>query len=244
MKDANRSHDIEILQRPFYGRSTVLVAIDLLGKVLSYKTPKGILTGKIVELEAYLGEADPACHAFSGKTQRTKVFWERPGIAYVFISYGIHCCLNAITEEPNIAGCVLIRALEPIAGVQVMQENRGIDDLVFLTNGPGKVTDALDITLNQNGSDLTQGDLVILDNNENCFDIAVTSRVGISKAQEEPLRFYIWKNRFVSPQNSRVITFSKGRSEMVKKAFCDGTTRLTLKRKNSSIQLSSLSFNK
>lgn len=133
----------KILQRSFYGRSTIEVAIDLLGKILSHKTPKGILTGKIVEVEAYIGEIDPACHAFSGRTQRTKFFWGMPGVAYIFVSYGIHYCLNAITEVPDIAGCVLIRDLEPIDGMEVMEENRSTDNLSLFTNGPGKLTQAL-----------------------------------------------------------------------------------------------------
>lgn len=228
MKDTKKNHSTKVLQRPFCSHSTILVAIDLLGKVLLHRTPKGILTGKVVEVEAYLGEIDPACHAFCGRTKRTEVFWGNPGIAYVFISYGIHCCLNVITEEPGIPGCVLIRALEPVSGIHVMKENRGIDDVSSLTNGPGKLTQALGITLSQNGSDLTQGDLVILDNNEDCLDIVITSRIGISKAEEEPLRFCVYENPFVSPQNSRTITFFKGTSEIVKKAFCKGTIRVGL----------------
>ncbi len=243
IKAMNEHQSIKILQTPFYSRSTILVAIDLLGKILSHKTSRGILAGKIVEVEAYLGEIDPACHAFRGKTQRTKIFWRKPGIAYIFINYGIHRCLNAITEEPNIAGCVLIRALEPISGIEVMKENRGTDNLLSLTNGPGKLTQALDITLNQNGYDLTKGDLMILDN-ESCSDIVVTSRIGITKAEKEPLRFYIHKNQFVSVQNSKVITFFKGLPEMVRKAFCDSTVKIGLKHKKLPTQLSLLSFYK
>lgn len=230
LNGANKSANDKILHRSFYRRSTILVAIDLLGKIVSHRTVKGILTGKIVEVEAYLGETDPACHASKGETRRTKIFWEKPGIAYVFVNYGIHHCLNAITEETKIAGCVLVRALEPIDGVQIMKENRGTDSLLPLTNGPGKLTQALGITLEQNGADLTQGDLLIIDN-RNCCEILVTSRIGISKAKKEPLRFCIHKNRFVSPRDRRVLTFFKGSSETVKKAFHDRTVRVTLEPK-------------
>ncbi|RJS78863.1 DNA-3-methyladenine glycosylase [Methanophagales archaeon] len=233
----NKYQNIKILQRAFYSRPTVLVAIDMLGKILFHKTSKGILSGKIVEVEAYLGEIDPACHAFRGKTPRTKIFWDKPGIAYIFINYGIHCCLNAITEELNVAGCVLIRALEPIDGIEVMKKNRGVDDLLALTNGPGKLTQALNITLNQNGADLTKSDLTILDNDEEDFCVVVTSRIGISKAKREPLRFYMFGNQFISPPNNKVITFFKGLPTEVKKAFYDGTIKINLKNRTLSKQL-------
>ncbi len=234
----NGNNNIKVLPRAFYARPTILVALDLLGKILFHNTPKGIIAGKIVEVEAYLGEIDPACHAFHGKTQRAKIFWGNPGIAYIFINYGIHYCLNTITEEPNIAGCVLVRALEPVRGISVMKENRGMGGLLSLTNGPGKLTQALGITIEQNGFNLTQGDLFILDNCD-YSNIVVTSRIGISKAENEPLRFYINDNHFVSRQN-KVIKSFKGTLEMVKEAFCDGIIKISLKRNNLPIRLSFL----
>jgi len=236
MMDVNGESTVKILQRPFYARPTILVAVDLLGKILFHNTPKGVVTGKIVEVEAYLGERDPACHAFNRKARRAKIFFGTPGIAYIFINYGIHSCLNAITEKPNIAGCVLIRALEPIGGIPMMKENRGVDDLLSITNGPGKLTQALGVSFNQNGVDLTQGDLLILDN-EDYFNIVVTSRIGISKAEKEPLRFAIHGNQFVSPQNRAITTFLKGSPEMVKNAFDNGTLKVTLNHKNLSTRL-------
>jgi DNA-3-methyladenine glycosylase len=226
----------KILPRAFYARPTILVAIDLLGKTLLHNIPKGKVAGKIVEAEAYLGEIDLACHAFYGKTQRSKIFWGNSGIAYVFINYGIHYCFNAITEEPNVAGCVLIRALEPIEGISIMKENRKTDDLLSLTNGPGKLTQALGITLKNNGVDLTQEDLLILDNGENDFDIIVTSRIGISKAKNEPLRFYINNNPFVSYRN-RMTKLFEGTSNIIKEAFSNGTISVSLNRKNLPVQL-------
>ncbi|MBA2124083.1 hypothetical protein B9J78_04010 [bacterium Unc6] len=230
MKNINGNNNIKVLPRAFYARPTILVSLDLLGKILFHNTPKGIIAGKIVETEAYLGEIDPACHAFFGKTQRTKIFWGNPGIAYIVINYGIYYCLNAITEEPNIAGCVLVRALEPTRGISVMQENRGIEGLLSLTNGPGKLTQALGITVEQNGFDLTQGELLIHDNCD-YSNIVVTSRIGISKAKNEPLRFYINDNQFVSRQN-KVIKCFEGTLEIVKEAFYDGIIKVFLKRNN------------
>lgn len=226
MKDINIKQNKKILQRPFYSRSTILVAIDLLGKILLHNTPEGILTGRIVEVEAYLGEIDPACHAFIGKTQRTKIFWGKPGITYIFLNYGKHYCLNVITEGLNIPGCVLIRALEPINGIEMMKKNRSTNDIFSLTNGPGKLTQALGISLKQNGVDFTNGDLQILDN-ENYIEVLVTSRIGISKAKKEPLRFCTYENPFVSQQNRKVSTYYRGTSEMVKKAFYNKTLEVT-----------------
>lgn len=236
IKNISGNNIIKTLQRSFYARSTILVALDLLGKIVWHNSPKGVIAGKIVEVEAYLGEIDPACHAFYGRTQRARIFWGNSGIAYVFINYGIHYCLNVITEEPAIAGCVLIRALEPIHGIREMKENRTIDNPLSLTNGPGKLTQALGITIEQNGIDLTEGDLLILDNHD-CFEVVVTCRIGISKAQNEPLRFYMNDNRFVSNRN-RVKTVFEGTSEMAKAAFCDGTIKVSLERKTSPAQLS------
>ncbi len=220
----------KILDRAFYNRSTILVALDMLGKVLLHETPRGILSGRIVELEAYLGKDDPACHVYRGRTKRTGVFWEGPGKIYVFINYGMHHCLNIITEEPRAAGCVLIRALEPIGGIQIMKENRNTCSLHSLTNGPGKLTKAFGITLMYNRSDITRGNLVIVDNKD-YRKILVTSRVGVSQAKSEPLRFCLDGSRFASPYKNRVLTFFSGDLKAVKNAFQNQTIKIRLKRK-------------
>lgn len=205
------------LPRSFYERPTAKIAIDLLGKILIHRKAEGVVGGRIVEVEAYLGEVDSACHASFGKTLRAKIFWEDPGIAYVFVNYGIHYCLNAITERRDRAGCVLIRALEPILGIEMMMKRRKTQDLLSLTNGPGKVTQAMGINLEQNSIDLTQSNLVITGSDQN-FYVGVTSRIGISKAKNEPLRFIMNENAFVSHVNARDVVF-EGRPERIKLAF-------------------------
>jgi len=226
LKNTSEKRGQEVLPRSFYARPTISVAIDLLGKVLLHNMPDKVVAGKIVETEAYLGGLDDACHASHGKTQRTKIFWGYPGVAYVYVNYGIHYCLNVITEDINIAGCVLIRAIEPVMGISVMKKNRGIDEILSLTNGPGKLTQAMSITSKLNGAHLTQGDLVIIDNkNNDCFNVSVTTRIGISKATDEPLRFIVSGNQFVSRRNPEK-KFFEGPPEKVKKVFCDGKLRL------------------
>ena len=223
MKNTNFA---ETLSSDFYARPTISVAVDLLSNILVHQTSKGAVAGEIVEVEAYLGEKDPACHAFYGKTKRTKVFWENPGTVYVFVNYGIHFCLNAITRTSQAVGCVLIRALEPTVGIHVMEENRKTNGHLALTNGPAKLTQALGITLAHNGANFTQGSLRIL-GNEEPPNIVVTSRVGITKAKEEPLRFYKDGCPFVTPQN-KLPRFFAGTQEMVKNAFRDGTLRVSI----------------
>jgi len=215
------------LKRSFYSRNTILVAIDLIGKILYYRTDQGIFKGQVVEVEAYLGDKDPACHAFVGKTQRSKIFWDKPGLAYIFVIYGIYHCLNAITEEPNIPGCVLIRALEPLQGIDTMKRNRNINDLISLTNGPGKLTQAYGITREQNGMDMIESNLCFF-NNSSYDEINVTSRIGISKAISEPLRFYVHKNPFVSRSNRKPKKFYKGSPKEIIDAFQDGTLKVNL----------------
>ncbi len=161
------------------------VARGLLGKILQH----GEASGRIVETEAYLGIADAAAHSAAGITPRTKVLFGPPGHAYVYLSYGIHPCMNVVAEPDGTAGGVLIRALDPLTGIEEMQRRRGVRKIADLANGPGKLTKALGITLAHNGLDLTRGPLVILDDGFDDFKIAVSRRIGISKSQELPLRF-------------------------------------------------------
>ena len=172
-----------ILKREFYARPTVEVARDLLGKILVH----GDRAGKIVETEAYLGTGDPAAHSAAGITQRTQVIFGPPGHAYVYLNYGIHYCLNIVAEPEGTAGCVLIRALEPVHGFSVS------------ATGPGRLTKAMGITLSHYGADLTRGPLTVhAPPDRDSQEIHVGPRVGISKAADLPLRFTIRGNPFVS----------------------------------------------
>jgi DNA-3-methyladenine glycosylase len=185
-----------ILPRSFYARSPVDVARDLLGKVLVH----GPLAGIIVETEAYLGEGDLAAHAARGITDRTRVIFGPPGHAYVYFIYGMYECLNLVTEPEGQAGCVLIRALEPLAGINIMESRRpAARKPTQIANGPGKLTLAMAITRAHNGADVTRGALTVrapLDPRH--LEIAVTPRIGITKCAGLPLRFLIRNNAFVS----------------------------------------------
>src|SRR5262249_7030575 len=146
------------LNRSFYQRSTIEVARDLLGTILLH----GATSGRIVEVEAYLGEGDLAAHAASGPTNRNRVIFGPPGHAYVYFIYGMYECLNIVAEPAGVAGCVLIRALEPVEGIATMQERRRTARRVEdLANGPGKLTRALGITLKDNGCDVTRGPVLV-----------------------------------------------------------------------------------
>jgi DNA-3-methyladenine glycosylase len=183
-----------ILPRRFYNRPTIEVAKDLLGKILRHEDTAGI----IVETEAYLGEDDLAAHASRGITDRTRVIFGDPGHAYVYFIYGMYECLNLIAEPKGRAGCVLIRALEPTEGLEVMRQRRPrarrVEDLA---SGPGKLTLALGITRALNGVDVTRGSLTVHDGPAPA-QVVTTRRIGITQCADWPLRFYIAGNRFVS----------------------------------------------
>ena len=183
----------------FYDRPTEDVARDLLGAVLEHRTPDGAARGRIVETEAYLGPHDPACHAAAGLTARTRTLHGPPGTAYVYFIYGMHWCFNAVTREDGHGSAVLIRALEPLAGVDLMRQRRGVDRDVDLTSGPARLCDALGLTRAADGLRLDRGPLRILHGiTVPDEEIVVSPRIGIRKAAEWPLRFYIRDNRFVS----------------------------------------------
>jgi DNA-3-methyladenine glycosylase len=185
-----------ILKRAFYARPTIDVARDLLGKVVVH----GPTAGMIVETEAYPGGEDLASHSARGITPRTRVIFGQPGHAYVYFIYGMYCCLNVVCEPDGTAGGVLVRALEPLTGIEIMQSRRAAARKVEdLASGPGKLTLALAITLQHNGADVTRGSLVVREPLEKRrFDIRVTPRIGISQCVDAPLRFLIGGNRSVS----------------------------------------------
>ena len=185
-----------ILPRSFYERSTVEVSRGLLGKILVHNDVAGI----IVETEAYLGGDDLASHSAVGITPRTRVIFGPPGHAYVYLSYGMHECLNIVAEKEGKPGCALIRALEPIAGLEEMRHRRPAARTDRdLTSGPGKLTRAMDITSAHNGADLSRGPLTVRrPDHPRRFAIEVTKRIGITKCPDLPLRFLIRGNPFVS----------------------------------------------
>lgn len=186
----------------FYDRPVLEVARDLIGCVVSHDGSSGV----IVETEAY-HHSEPASHAFVGLTNRTRVLFGPPGLAYLYRSYGIHACLNAVCEPEGVGAAVLIRALEPVAGIELMRERRGVERLENLCSGPGKLTRALGIGLELNGSDLIRGPIVIVSRRPawRQVQVAVSKRIGITKAAELPWRFSAVESRFLSrPALSRV----------------------------------------
>jgi DNA-3-methyladenine glycosylase len=186
----------QVLPRSFYVRNAVEVARDLLGKIITH----GATSGRIVETEAYLGIDDAAAHSARGMTERTRVIFGEPGHAYVYLIYGMYECLNLVAEPVGSAGCVLIRALEPVSGLAVMRRRRPVARGVeALANGPGKLTLALGITRRHNGVDVTRGPILVSrPAHVEEFEIGVSKRVGISKSADLPLRFFVKGNRFVS----------------------------------------------
>jgi DNA-3-methyladenine glycosylase len=193
-----------VLSRDFYNRDPRLVGPDLLGKILVRRPGRQLLTGRIVEVEAYLGEDDPAAHASIGKTQRNAVLFGPAGHAYVYFIYGNHYCLNVSCLPDGVPGGILFRAVEPLRGMEAMFKLRGIaesSDLRRLTRGPGRLAAAFGITRERdNGKDLTspRSDLYIADDGTSPPEVVITKRIGIKKAVEMPLRYIVAGNRFVS----------------------------------------------
>jgi DNA-3-methyladenine glycosylase len=169
------------------------VARALIGCVVRH----GETAGAIVETEAY-HESEPACHAFVGRTRRTVTLFGPPGIAYVYRSYGVHAMLNAVAEPDGIGAAVLIRALEPLEGVELMRVRRGRERVEELCSGPGKLTQALGIELTHNGGDLREGPVTITPGRAAPQVIVSSRRIGITKAVELPWRFSVAGSRFVS----------------------------------------------
>jgi DNA-3-methyladenine glycosylase len=197
---------IEPVPRDFFARDPRRVARQLLGKLLIRESAEIKLTARIVEVEAYLGEEDPAAHAAAGRTLRNAVIFGPPGHAYVYFIYGNHYCLNVSCEPEGEAGCILFRALEPLEGIDEMArarqiELRGQKDWPKLTSGPGRLCQALGITRSaDNGRDLTDrvSGLWIGDDGSRPRTVTITPRIGITKAAHMPLRYLLTGNRFVS----------------------------------------------
>ena len=183
------------MRRAFYNRPVLEVARDLIGCVVEHEDCAGV----IVETEAY-HDSEPASHAFIGLTPRTRVLFGPPGVAYVYRSYGIHALLNAVTEPEGVGAAVLFRALEPLSGIDTMRARRGVSVERELCSGPGKLTQALGIGLEYNGTDLVRGPIRIAPRPRAWREthVAVSPRIGITKAAELPWRFCASGSRFLS----------------------------------------------
>jgi DNA-3-methyladenine glycosylase len=190
------------LPRVFYDRDTLVVARDLLGKMIVRRLATGeTLCGVIIETEGYV-TGDPASHAFRGETPRNRAMFGPPGHAYVYFTYGVHMMLNIVTERAGLGEAVLIRALQPIEGIDTMCRHRGgRSDVRQLTNGPGKLAQAFGITRGtDDGKDVTDpmSDLIVTSHEGRTFEIVATTRIGLSRGVESPWRYYIRDNPFVS----------------------------------------------
>jgi DNA-3-methyladenine glycosylase len=197
---ARRSRLGPPLSAAFYDRATELVARELLGTVLECATPEGITRGRIVETEAYLGPDDPACHAAAGLTARTQHLFGPPGRAYVYLIYGMYWCFNAVTRERGHGAAVLVRAVHPVDGMELMRRRRpNVRRERDLTNGPGKLCLAMGIVGAMSGSSLRAGPVVIRAGEPlPDADVEVTPRIGITQAAAWPLRYLVRDDPFVS----------------------------------------------
>ncbi len=181
----------EPLPRRFFARDSVVVARALLGHLLVHETPAGRLVGRIVETEAYRGPLDPASHAYR-RTPRSAIMFGPPGFAYVYFSYGVHWCLNVVTQPDGRAGAVLLRALEPLEGMDLMRRLRATSGRAErLAAGPGSLTRAMAVGSAHNGADLTVPPLYLANGGRRRGVIAIGPRIGISVAADRPWRFGI-----------------------------------------------------
>lgn len=197
---ARRSRPGDVLAREYYDRDTRLVARELLGAILECHTLDGVASGRVVETEAYLGANDDACHAVAGVTDRTRNLHGPPGIAYVYRIYGAHWCFNAKTEREGHGSAVLVRAIEPLDGVDLMRRRRPTATKDRdLTNGPGKLCAALGITGDLDGVRLDAPPLLLRAGQPvRDADVIVTPRIGITRAADLPLRWYVGDSEYVS----------------------------------------------
>ncbi|MDB5081184.1 MAG: 3-methyladenine glycosylase [Chloroflexi bacterium] len=200
-----------VIPSAFYEQSTLEIARQLLGKTLVV-IPEGdesrATAGIIVETEGYVGPEDPACHAYVGRTRRNDIMWGPPGLAYVYFTYGNHWMINAVTGPDGYAAAALIRAVQPVLGVETMRDRRGLHLLKGkvedrqLTNGPGKLCQAMGINGSYNGQPLTGPRLYIVETPLSLqlppFEVVETTRIGISRGKDFPWRYYVKGNRYVS----------------------------------------------
>ena len=195
------------LKKSFYRREVIVVARDLLGKVLVKSNGKEILAGKIVEVESYHGDIDAAAHSYGGVTKRNEIMFEAGGYLYVYFTYGAHHCCNVVTGKKGQGTAVLIRAIEPIIGLNRMIKNRferklkNEKEIFNLTSGPGKVCQAFRLDRSHSGTDLTGEKIFILDGEKiKSRDIGISKRIGITRSLDLLWRFFIKDNPYLSPK--------------------------------------------
>ena len=188
------------LKRAFYGRNTVKVAKELLGKMLVRELGAVRLEGIIVETEAYRGCDDPASHAYRGLTRRNEVMFGEPGHAYVYFTYGMHYCLNVTTESVGQAGAVLLRAVQPIKGIAEMKKRRRKEHVQDLSDGPAKLTQAFAVAKALNGHDLTSGEklYIVEPSHPEPFKVRTGARIGVRVGRRNPWRFFVRDSPYVS----------------------------------------------
>ncbi len=185
------------LKKDFYLNETAEVAKQLLGQILVHNTGEGLVSGIIVETEAYLRENDPGCHAASGRTKRNEAMFEEGGIAYVYLIYGMYYCFNVVTGKEGDGEAVLIRAVEPLEGLEIMARSRGGKEPYALCSGPGKLCQAFAIDARHNGKPLNGPHLGIMEGKK-AGRIKAASRVGLARGKDKLLRFYFADCPFVS----------------------------------------------
>lgn len=188
-----------VLQRSFYTRDPALVAKDLLGNIVVRKIGSDTLAGRIVETEAYYGREDPASRAYKGRKNYNDVMFGEPGRAFIYMVHS-WWLLNIVAHRKGGIGAVLIRALEPLEGIELMKRNRGRNDILNLTSGPGKLTRTLDVTKELNGVDITgvSSLLTVTEGKNEDFEIGSSHRIGVTEDLPQELRFFIKENRFLS----------------------------------------------
>lgn len=188
------------LSREFYLRDGLTVARELIGKKLVTNLRGGLTSGIIVETEAYMGVIDAAAHSYRGKTERTKIFYGAGGFVYVYLIYGMHICTNVVANVENVPEAVLIRALQPVDGVELMKRRRGVNNLRGLCSGPGKLSKALGVTKDFYGADLC-GEEIYIETTDFRADVTATKRINVDyagAAADYPWRFIATGNEFLS----------------------------------------------
>jgi DNA-3-methyladenine glycosylase len=191
------------LPRAFYNRPTLEICPDLIGQTIVYDSPEGRLSARITEVEAYIGRNDPACHAARGMTERNRVMFGKPGVAYIYFIYGMYNCLNFVTEAEGKPAAILLRGAEPLEGLDLMRRSSGVAKEWLLLNGPGKFCRAFGLSREQNGLDLTGSPLYLVRSRDAEPKVALSPRIGIRDGQEKLWRFYDADSKAVSKQPAR-----------------------------------------